>query len=76
MQKKRSKNLRRNTSEIWKIQQDKNARKKHLEEKNCQEDLQRENYSDGQTRGMTKNTRVGQREIGDSGKKNNQGEEK
>jgi len=36
----------------------KNMRKEHLEEENCQEDLWQENYSDGQTRDMTKNTGV------------------
>ena len=56
--------------------QDKNTRKEHLEEENCQEDLQQENYSDGQTRDMTKNTGEDQREIGDGGKENDQGKEK
>ena len=51
-------------------------KKKHLEEENCQEDSWQKNYSDNQTKDMTKNTRVGQREIGDGRKENNQGEKK
>jgi len=35
--------------------QDKNVKKEHLKEESCQEDLQQESYSDGQTRDTTKN---------------------
>jgi len=50
--------------------QDKNIRKEHLEEKNCQEDLWQENYSDGQTRDTTKNIGKDWKEIGNGGKEN------
>ena len=36
--------------------QDKNMRKKYSRGKNCQEDLQQENCSVGQIKGMIKNT--------------------
>ena len=56
MQKKQLKNLRENIGEIWKMWQDKNARKEHLKGESCQRDLQQENYLDGQIKGITKNT--------------------
>ena len=73
MQKKQSKNLRRNTGEIWKMSQDKNMRKEHLEEENCQGDLQQENCSDGQIKGTIKNIGEGWKGIGDGGKESDQG---
>ena len=57
------------------MQQDKNMRKEHLEEENCQGDLQQENCLDGQIKGTIKNIGEGQKGIGDSGKKNNQGKQ-
>ena len=72
MQKKQSKSLRRNIGKIWKIWQGRNMRKKYLEEESCQEDLQQENYSDGQTRDMTKNTGEDWRRIGDGGRESNE----
>ena len=71
MQRKQSKNLRRNIGKTWKIWQDKNARKEHLKEKNYQEGLLQENYSDSQIRDTTKNTGEDWKEIGDSEKENN-----
>jgi len=68
MQKKQSKSLRRNIGKIWKIWQGKNMRKERLEEESYQEDLRQENYSDGQTRDMTKNTREDWKGIGDDGR--------
>ena len=56
--------------------QDKNVRKEHIEEGNCQGGLQQENYSDSQTNSTTKNTGEDQKETRDSGKENDQGEEK
>jgi len=76
MQRKQSKNLRRNISETWKMWQDKNTRKECSKEKNYQEGLLQENYLDGQIRNMTKNTGEDWREIGDSRKKNDWGKEK
>ena len=35
MQKRQSKNLKGNTNEIWKMWQDKNARKEHSKEESC-----------------------------------------
>ena len=58
MQRKQLKNSKRNIDKTWKMWHSKNTRKEHLEEENCQEDLWQENYSDGQTRDMTKNTGV------------------
>ena len=43
-------------------------RKKYLRGKNCQEDLQQENCSVGQIKGMIKNTGEDQKETGDGGK--------
>ena len=76
MLKKQLKNLRKNIGEIWKIWQNKNAKREFLEEEIYQGDLQQENYLDGQTRDMTKNIGKDWKEIGDSGKENNQGKEK
>ena len=58
------------------MQQDKNARKEHSKGENYQEGLLQENYLDSQIRDMTKNTRKDWKEIGDSEKENDQGEEK
>ena len=75
MQRKQSKNLRRNIGETQKIQQDKNTRKKCSEGKNYQKGSQQENYLDSQTNNTTKNIGKDWREIGDSGKENDQGKE-
>ena len=58
------------------MQQDKNAKKKHLEGENCQEDLRQENCSNGWIKGMIKNIGEGWKGIGDSRKEGNQGKEK
>ena len=58
------------------MQQDKNMKKKHLEGKNCQKNLQQENCLDGQIKGTIKNIGKGWKGIGDSEKKGNQGKEK
>jgi len=70
------KNSRENIDEIWKIWQDKNTRKEHSKEENCQGDLQQENCLDGQIKGMTKNIGEDWKGIGDSEKESNQGKEK
>ena len=75
-QRKRLKNSKRNISKTWKIWQDRNTMKEHTEEENCQGGLQQENYSDGQIRDTTKNTREDWRRIGDSGRENDHKEEK
>ena len=67
MQKKQSKNLRKNIGKIWKILENKKEKKKHLEEENCQKDLQQESYLGGQTRDMIRNIGQNQRGIGDVG---------
>jgi len=67
MQKKRSKNLRKNIGKIWKMWHAKNMRKQHSNEENFQGGLRRRNYTGGQTSGMTRNIGVGWREIGDDG---------
>ena len=58
------------------MQQDKNIRKEHLEEENCQGDLQQENCLDCQIKDMTKNIGEGQKGIGDGEKESDQGKEK
>ena len=58
------------------MQQDKNMKKKNLEEENCQGDLQQENCLDGQIKDIIKNIGEGQKGIGDGGKKSDQGKEK
>jgi len=58
--------------EYWRDMEEVNQQKKrkeHLEEKNCQEGLQQENYSDGQTNGMTRNTGEGWKETGKNQRK-------
>ena len=45
---------------------DKKEKKEHLEEKNCQKDLQQESYIDRQIKGMMRSTGQGQKEIGDA----------
>jgi len=52
------------------------AKQERSKGKSYQDNSQQENYLDGQTRGTTKNIGEDWREIGDSGKKNNQREEK
>jgi len=59
MQKRRSKNLRRNIGKIWKMWQDKNAKKEHSSEENYQGSSQQKYYMDGQTGDMTRNTGEG-----------------
>jgi len=53
---------------------DKNKRKEHSEEKNCQGGLQQENYLGGQIKGTMKNTGEGWKEIESVEKKNKQKE--
>ena len=68
--------MRKNTGEIRKIWRDKNVRKKHLKEENCQEDSWQENYLDGWTKDTIKNTREDWKGTGDSGKGDNQEKER
>ena len=72
MQKKQSKNLRKNTDKTRKMWQGRNKKREYLREENYQGDLWQENYSDGQTKDMTKNTGEDWRKIGDGGKEDNQ----
>ena len=58
------------------MQQDKNARREHLEGKICQGDLWQENCLDGWIKGIIKNIGEGWKRIGDGGKKSDQGKEK
>ena len=76
MQKKQLKSSKKNINETWKIQQDKNTRKEHLEKENCQGDLQQENCLDGWIKGMIKNIGEGWKGIGDSGKESDQRKQK
>jgi len=46
-------------------------KKEHLEEENCQGDLQQENCLDGQIKGTTKNIGEDWKGIGDGGKESN-----
>ena len=68
MQKRQQRSLKRNTEEIWKMSEDKKKKKEHLEEKNYQKDSQQGNYLDSWIKGMIKNTRQSQKEIGEDGK--------
>jgi len=54
---------------------DKNTRKEHLKEKNCQGDLWQENYLDSQIKDMTKNTGEDWKETGDDKKENDERKE-
>jgi len=76
MCKKQSKNLRENIAETWKMWQNKNAKKRCSEKKNCQKDSWQENCLDSQTNGTTKNIREDWKGIRDGGKEKNQGKEK
>ena len=68
MQKRQQRSLKRSTEEIQKISEGKKEKKKHLEEKNCQEDLQQKSYIGRQIKGMMRNIGQSQRETGDIGK--------
>ena len=76
MQRKQSKNLRKNISKIQKILEDKKEKKEHLGEINCQGNLWQESYLVGQTKNMMRNTGQGWKEIGDDGKKEEQEDKK
>jgi len=76
MQKKRSKNLRKNISETWKTWRGKSMKRERSDGENCQEDLWQGNYMDGQTNDMTKNTREEWRKTGDNRRIRNLQEEK
>ena len=51
-------------------------KKKHLEEKNYQDNLQQRNYLDSQISSTMRNTREDQKEIGDNGKGDKQEKKK
>jgi len=51
---KQLKSLRRNTSKIWKISEDRKGKREYSGE-NCQDDLQQESYLVGQIKGMIRN---------------------
>jgi len=69
MQKKKLKSLRKNTSKIWKMLEDRKKKKEHSGERNCWSDLQQESYLVGQIKDMMRNTGQGWKEIGGDGKK-------
>jgi len=71
MQKKRSKNLRKDIGETWKTWRSKSAKREHSDGENCQKDLQQGNYIDGQTNNMTKNTGEEWRKTRDDGRVRN-----
>ena len=73
MQKRQSKSMKRNTEETQKMSEDRKRKKGHFGEGNYQEDSQQENCLDGWTRGMIKNTGQGQKETGEDGKEEEQG---
>ena len=76
MQRKQSKNLRKNIGEIQKMSEDRKEKKKHLRKGNCQGNLWQESYLVGQTKDTMRNTGQGWKEIGDNGKKEEQGDKK
>ena len=51
--------------------QDKSMRKKYSKEENCQENLQQKGYLDSQIKDMMRNTKEGQKEIGNDRKEDN-----
>jgi len=57
MQKKQSKNSRRNIGKTWKMWCDKSAKKIRSNEENYQEGSWRRRYMGGQTRDMIRNIR-------------------
>ena len=73
MQKKQQRSMKRNTEETWKTSEDKKRKKAYFGEGNYQEGSQQENCLNGQTRGMMKNTGQGQKETGEDGKEEEQG---
>ena len=72
MQRKQSKNSKKNTSKIWKMSEDRKEKKKCLGEGNYQGNLQQESYLVGQTKNTMRNTRKGWKEIEDNGKEKEQ----
>ena len=72
MQRKQSKNLRKNIGEIQKMSEDRKEKKKHLRKGNCQGNLLQESYLVGQTKDTMRNTGQGWKEIGDNGKEKEQ----
>ena len=74
MQKKQSRNLRKNISETQKMLGDRKEKKECSKGENCQKGLQQESYLDGQTSNIMRNTGQGQKGIGDDGKKKEQEE--
>ena len=72
MQRKQSKNSKRNISKIQKILEDKKEKKKYLREGNCQNSLWQESYLVGQTKNTMRNTRQGWKKIGDDRKEKEQ----
>jgi len=71
MQKKQSKNLRKNIGETWKTWCGKSMKRECSDRENCQKDLQQRNYTDGQTNDMTKNIGEEWRKTGDDGRVRN-----
>ena len=72
MQKKQSRNLKKNIGKTQRIFENKNRKKGHSGEENYQKGLWQENYLDSQIKDMMRNTRQGQKEIGGDKKKEEQ----
>jgi len=72
MQRKQSKNSKKNAGKIWKILEDRKEKKKCLGERNCQGNLWKESYLVGQTKNTMRNTGQGWKEIEDDGKEEEQ----
>ena len=54
------------------MSENRKEKREHLEEGNCQGNLQQESYLVGQIKGMMRNIGQGQKGIGDNGKKKEQ----
>ena len=68
--------MKRNTGKIQRTLGDKKQKRELLEEENCWDGPQQENYLDGWIKGTIKSTGQGQKEIGDNRKEERQeGEE-
>ena len=74
MQRKQLKNLRKNIDKIWKMLGNRKEKRECLKERNYQGDLQQKIYLVGQIKGMMRNTRQGQKGVGDNRKKEEQGD--
>jgi len=72
MQKRRSKNLRRNIDEIWKMWHGKSTKKVRSNEENYQGGSQQRRYTGGRTRDTTRNIGEEWKGIGGNGRARSQ----